>query len=106
LKKGKKKNPLYEDFHGASPVRKRKVYYEPPLGEPLIKIGRLRRIDYEPEYPSKRAKTVFFHKAGDLGGKTIKSNAILATNKDGTQLYIVKEKNTKYPRFSDKGIIG
>ena len=96
---------LYEDFHGVSPVRKRPVYYEEPKGE-LIKIGRLVRIEYEPEPPSKLAGTRYTHEGGDLGHKVIKSNAILATNKEGTQLYIVREKKTKYPRFSGRGIEG
>ena len=99
------KNPLYESFHGTSPVKVRKVSYEPPKS-PLIKIGRLVRIEYEPEFPSKRRNTRYYHKGGDLGHKVIKSNAILATNKEGTQLYIVKEKKGKYPRFTSRGIVG
>ena len=96
---------LYKSFHGVSPIRKRKVFYEEPKGE-IIKIGRLVRIEYEPEPPSKLTGTRYTHEGGDLGHKTIKSNAILATNKKGTQLYIVREKKTKYPRFSGRGIIG
>lgn len=103
----KSQNPtgLYQAFHGNPPKGTRKVFYEPPKGE-LIKIGRLANIEYIPEPPSKYVGTRFTHEAGDLGHKIIKSNAILATNKEGTQLYIVKEKNTKYPRFSGRGILG
>ena len=96
---------LYEDFHGTLPVRKRPVYYEEPKGE-IIKIGRLARIEYDPEPPSKLTGTRYTHEGGDLGHKVIKSNAILATNKSGTQLYIVREKKSKYPRFSARGIEG
>ncbi len=97
---------LYTDFHGNPPVKKVKVYYEAPEGEEIIKIGRLVRIDYTPEANSKYEGTHFTHEAGDLGHKTIRSNAILATNKSGTQLYIVKEKKSKYPKFSERGILG
>ena len=103
------KNPegLYDAFHGSPPMRIRKVRYESPNPkEPLIKIGRLSQINYIPEYPSKRKGVEFYHRAGDLGYATIRSNAILATNKAGTQLYILKEKGTKYPRFTKKGLIG
>ena len=96
---------LYKSFHGASPIRKRKVFYQEPEGE-IIKIGRLARIEYNPEPPSKLTGTRYTHESGDLGHKVIKSNAILASNKEGTQLYIVKEKNTKFPRFSKFGILG
>ena len=104
------KNPdqhtLYESFHGTHPKGTRKVFYNPPKGK-LVKIGRLSEIKYRPEYPSKFEGTEFYHKAGDLGYKVIKSNAILCTNKEGTQLYIVREdKEVKYPIFSDRGILG
>ena len=104
----KKKNPqsLYESFHGVEPLRRRNVFFEEPKGE-IIKIGRLVRIEYEPEPPSKLTGNRYTHEAGDLGHKIIKSNAILATNKKGTQLYIVREnKKVKFPRFSSRGIIG
>lgn len=103
-----KNNPvnLYQDFHGNPPVKKVKVYYEAPDGEEIVKIGRLVRIDYTPEANSRYEGTHFTHESGDLGHKTIKSNAILATNKSGTQLYIVKEKKGKYPKFSGRGILG
>ncbi len=97
---------LYQDFHGNSPMKKVKVYYEAPENEEIVKIGRLVRIDYTPESNSQHEGTHFTHEAGDLGHKTIKSNAILATNKSGTQLYIVKEKKGKYPKFSERGILG
>jgi hypothetical protein len=96
---------LYHSFHESDPKGIRKVYYEPPTGK-LIKIGRLASIEYLPENPSKHTGTRFVHESGDLGHKTIKSNAILCTNADGSQLYIVKEHNTKYPKFTDRGIIG
>lgn len=101
------RNPvsLYQSFHGVAPVRKRPVYYEEPKGE-IIKIGRLARIEYEPEPPSKHTGIRYTHEAGDLGHKIIKSNAILATNKQGTQLYIVRDKKKKYPIFNRRGIIG
>ena len=108
----KKPNPvvspkLYQSFHGASPIRLRKVFFEPPpKGESLIKIGRLSRIDYIPENPSKRAGTEYYQHAGDLGHKVIRSNAILCTNQKGNQLYIVKETNSEYPKFTERGIIG
>ena len=103
----KKENPLslYQAFHGSPPTAVRKVRYEPPKGQ-LIKIGRLSQINYIPEYPSQRRKVEYYHKSGDIGTTVLKSNAILATNKEGTQLYILKEKGTKYPKFTERGIIG
>jgi len=98
---------LYRNFHGTDPVKTSTVLYEPPPnGEPLIKIGRLSQINYVPEGPSHKAGHEFYHKSGDLGHKTIKSNAILATNQQGTQLFIVREKDSKYPLFTERGIIG
>lgn len=107
MKKKSTINPLdlYRGFHGNPPKGTRKVFYEAPKGE-LIKIGRLANIEYIPEPPSKYTGTRFTHEAGDLGHKIIKSNAILATNNQGTQLYIVKETKSKYPKFSERGILG
>lgn len=97
---------LYEQFHGTKSKGQCPVYFEPPKG-PLIKIGRITRIEYKPESPSKHTGTIFFHDAGDLGGRKIHGNAILATNQAGTQLYIVREdRNVKYPVFSPQGILG
>ncbi len=98
---------LFRNFHGTDPVKTSKVLFEPPkAGEPLIKIGRLSQINYVPESPSHKAGHEFYHKSGDLGHKTIKSNAILATNQQGTQLFIVREKDSRYPLFTGRGIIG
>jgi len=110
IMKGTKKNPkstLFRNFHGTDPVKTSKVLFEPPKsGEPILKIGRLSQINYVPESPSRKAGHEFYHKSGDLGHKTIKSNAILATNQQGTQLFIVREKDSKYPLFTERGIIG
>ena len=100
------RNPegLYEAFHDVAPVRKTKVYYEPPPSE-LIAIGQLRQINYQP-IRGKHSKTEFFHRGGDLGDRTIKVNTILATDKQGKNLYIVKKSKGKYPMFSSRGILG
>ena len=98
-------NGLYKGFHGVEPSRKTKVYYEPPPKE-LLQIGNITQINYRPRKPSKRNNEEYYHKAGDLGERTIKTNLILATDKEGHNLYLVKAKNTKYPVFTDRGIIG
>ncbi len=102
-----KKNPtgLYESFHGTSPIRTRKVTYENPEGT-LVKIGRLIRIEYAPEYPSKHTGTRFYHDSGDTGTKMLKSNLILATDTKGKNLFLVRDKESKYPFFSSRGVIG
>ena len=102
------KNPksLYEQFHGVAPSKVTPVYYQSPPKK-LIKVGRLRRIDYEPEIPSKLSKTIYFHHAGDLGDrKSTRSNVILATDEKGKHLYLVRDRNTKYPIFTGRGILG
>lgn len=96
---------LYESFHGSKPARKRMVNYENPTG-PLIKIGRIRRIDYEPEFPSKHRGTQFYHMAGDTGSRKLPSNMILACDSKGENFYLIKDKPGKYPNFSERGIIG
>jgi hypothetical protein len=100
------KSDLFESFHGNPPEKMTKVYYEPPKGS-LVKIGDLSEIKYKPTGVSKYKNTEFYHKAGDIGSKIIKGNAILATNQEGTQLYIVKkDKKVKYPIFTSRGILG
>ena len=103
-----KKTPvgLYEAFHGTKPTV-RKIKYQPPNPkEPLIKVGRIRRIEYEPEPPSKLKNIRFYHEMGDTGSKVLESNVILATDKKGKNLYILRDKKSKHPFFSSRGIIG
>jgi len=104
-----KTNPvsdLYEAFHGNPPVKKVKVYYEAPPEE-LVMIGNLSEIKYKPTAPSKYAGTEFFHRSGDTGERILDSNLILATDKEGKNLYLVKkDKKVKRPYFCERGIIG
>ena len=106
---GSTMNPisLYESFHGSPPLRQRKISYEPPpKGKPLVKVGRISQINYIPEFPSKKSGTEFYHLSGDTGEKTLKSNLILATDQDGKNLYLLKDKKSKHPFFSSRGLIG
>ena len=96
---------LYEGFHQTEPARTRKIGYEPPNGV-LVKIGRVTQINYRPEEPSKRKNSEYYHKMGDTGEKTLKSNTILATDRMGNNLYLLNDKQGKYPKFTDRGIIG
>jgi len=102
-----RKNPesLYEKFHGSSPLRGRKVKYQSPPNK-VIKIGRITQIRYKPEYPSKHEGIEYYHNMGDTGEEILESNAILATDPKGKWLYILKDKNTKRPFFSPRGVIG
>jgi hypothetical protein len=101
-----KHNPisLYESFHGVAPIRKRKVFYNPPTGD-LLSIGELSQINYKPTR-GRYSNTEFYHKSGDTGEKILKTNLILATDKDGKNLYLLRKNNSKYPVFTDRGIIG
>lgn len=104
----RRRNPnLYKSFHGAEPMRVRKIKFdEPNPKEPLIKIGRLSQLNYIPEFPSKKSGTEFYHISGDTGEKTLKSNLILATDSKGKNLYLLKDKRSRYPVFSGRGILG
>jgi hypothetical protein len=97
---------LYESFHGLPPKTKRKVHYTNPKGT-LVRIGEVSRIDYIPGENSKHAKINFYHQAGDIGEKKLKSNWILATDQEGKNFYLLKkDENSSYPIFTDRGIIG
>ena len=88
-------------------MRQRKISYEPPpKDKPLVKLGKISQINYIPEFPSKKANIEFYHNFGDYGEamKFSKDKPILATNKDGTQLYIIKDKS-KF-KLTERGIVG
>ena len=98
---------LYENFHNAKPKGIRKVFYEPPpKGQPLVKLGILTRLDYRPEAPSKKANVEFYHYSGDTGATERKSNLILCTDKQGRNIYLVKDKDSKFPYVNERGVIG
>jgi hypothetical protein len=83
----------------------RMVNYENPKS-PLLKIGRITQINYIPEGSTMRGDTEYYHIMGDTGRVTMNSNAILVTDSTGKNLYIVRDRNTSYPKFTDRGIIG
>ena len=102
------RNPgLYEKFHGRQPTKSRKISFEPPNPkQPLIKLGRMSQINYVPEFPSSRVGVEYYHKSGDTGYKTLKSNLILATDLKGKNLYLIRDGKSKYPIVTGRGIIG
>jgi hypothetical protein len=104
-----KSNPsssLYESFHGMPPKVKRKVHYTNPKGT-LLSIGTVTRIDYIPGKNSKHRNITFYHKSGDTGEEKLKSNWILATDAKGENFFLLKkDESSKFPRFSDRGILG
>ncbi len=107
--KSRKSNPesLYESFHDSPPANMRKILYEnPDPKKPLVKIGRVTMINYLPEYPSKKSGVEYTHKSGDTGEQILKSNLILATDESGKNLYLIKDKKSKYPLVNSRGIIG
>ncbi len=103
----RKENPigLYESFHNAKPIRTRKVHYVNPKGT-LIKVGRISEIKYRPEFPSEHEGVEFYHRSGDTGEEVLPSNLILATDSKGENFYLIKDKKSKRPYFSGRGIIG
>jgi hypothetical protein len=99
-------NELYRSFHGYNPTRARRVTLPQPKG-PLLKIGRLTKLEYAPEGRTEHKTIMFYHVSGDTGSRKLKSNTILATDKDGKNFFLVKDDpRSKYPFFSDRGIIG
>lgn len=96
---------LYSSFHGNPPARLRRIKVAwPKKGEKLVKIGRLVRVNYVPEWPSTRRGTEFYHRMGDTGARILKNKPILATREDGTGLFIIPDK--AQTRFSRRGIVG
>jgi len=97
---------LYESFHGVPPKVKRAINFTPPKGV-LLKVGEVSRIDYVPGVNSKFHNTNFYHKAGDKGYETVKSNWILATDANGKNFYLLKnDSKSSFPKFTSRGIIG
>jgi hypothetical protein len=94
---------LYEEFHGAKPVRQRKIKINLP--KRMWKLGRATRINYMPERPSKHAGTEFTHEFGDYGSFFDDRNLpLVAVSEDGNMIVLIKDKS-KY-RVTKRGIIG
>lgn len=97
---------LFEGFHGSPPARERQVDVPTPRG-PLMKIGRLLEIVYQPEKPSTLKGKQFQHEFGDTGTpfgirrKKLSDRPILAT--DGRDLFVIRGKSVHF--FSERGII-
>ena len=64
----------------------------PDSGETMVAIGRLTELRYKPYGSSNRSNTIFFHKLGDTGEKTLPDKPILATTADGKGLFILQDK--------------
>lgn len=105
---GRQTADLYEAFHEKPSQKTRKVnFHAPAPGEKIIALGKLSTINYVPYGSSGHKGIEFTHAAGDVGSKKISSNTILAASADGKQLYLIKENpGSKYPVFTNRGIIG
>ena len=103
--KGGAARDLYKRFHGAEPRNARHVTIEEPKGQ-LVSMGEVSQINYRPQAPSQHTGTEFYHKSGDTGERTLKSNLILA--KDAGQNYFLIKQNpgSRYPYVNERGIIG
>jgi hypothetical protein len=98
-----KASKLYQDFHGIQP-RPRMVRYEAPV-EPLVAIGDLVNIEYKPRRGC-RAGTHFTHESGDTGTRILKTNLILAVDATGKNFFLLRKNGSRYPVFTERGIIG
>lgn len=110
----RKRNPvvknvreLFKNFHGTEP-RERQVDVPQPRG-PILKIGRLIEVVYQPEAPSQLRGKQFQHTLGDEGApfgirrKKLSDRPILAT--DGRDLFIIRGKSIHRFDESGRGII-
>jgi hypothetical protein len=71
----------------------------------MVAIGRAVRIEYEPYGASRHKNIRFYHDFGDTGEKMLNVRPILATDAKGKDLFLIPQ-SSKYPYFSDRGIIG
>lgn len=94
---------LYEGFHGITP-RARQIRYDAPV-EPLVAIGELVNLEYVP-YRGARKGIRFTHESGDIGTKVLKTNLILAVDATGRNFFLLRKNGSKYPLFSERGILG
>lgn len=82
----------YRQFHGVDPERVTKLSGK---GEPLIALGELREIVYQPRRGARKGPA-FFHQ--------FKAGNVLATNAAGTKLVIVDRRKRRAVDF-DLGIV-
>jgi hypothetical protein len=99
----KSSNPLYEDFHGATPKTRVVDLPVPAQNDKLLAIGFLESLVYRPYGSSSLKGRLFEHKLGDDGNKIHKTKPILATDSKGRHLYIIPDKAKT--KFTSRGII-
>lgn len=98
----------FRDFHEAEPVRMQKVHIpDPPKAG--WQLGKLIEIVYEPQNPSKRARTQYSHEFGDFGNPILsarfgKRKPLLIVSADGNQLLIVRGPSKFH--VTERGIVG
>jgi len=104
IKKEKDSNPLYEDFHNATPKTREVDLPVPDEGDKLCAIGRLESVTYTPYGSSSLRGRHFEHKSGDTGEKILKNKPILASDSKGKHLYIIPDRSRQ--KMTERGIIG
>jgi hypothetical protein len=101
---------VFKDFHGEDPQTIQKVRVQSrTMPEVLVVLGKCVAVEYEVEenQSSTRKGKTFRHEFGDTGGRMVNTMVYLATDKGRKQFYLVNAKvNSKYPVFTDRGIVG
>ena len=111
----RKKNPaqsleaakqIYREFHGGEPEISELSMDSRTIPNPLIVIGRLTAVEYEPIGGSKRKGDIYRHEWGDTGSRKLDTLTYLCTDESRRKFFLIEGKDQSYPVFNSRGIVG
>ena len=112
----RKKNPspktleaakaISREVHGTEPEETQITLDTRQIPDVLIAIGKVVAVEYEPIGTSGRKGDVYRHEWGDTGQRKVESLHYFCTDTTRRRFYLIKGKDSSYPVFNERGVVG
>jgi hypothetical protein len=97
---------IYREFHNSEPEVIKLSIDSRTIPEPLIVIGKVIAVEYEPVGDSEREGQTYRHDWGDTGSRKVDTLHYFCTDTTRRAFYLIKGKPSAYPVFNERGVVG
>tara|TARA_Y100000310_G_scaffold100834_1_gene98725 strand:+ start:1186 stop:1536 length:351 start_codon:yes stop_codon:yes gene_type:complete len=98
---------IYRDFHKSEPEVIKLTIDSRTIPEPLIVIGKVVAVEYEPVGGSGRKGQTYRHDWGDTGSRKLDTLHYFCTDTTRRAFYLIKGNiDQKHPIFNERGVVG
>ena len=98
---------IYREFHHSEPEVIEMVVKSRTIPTPLIVIGKVIAVEYEPVGDSQREGETYRHDWGDTGGRKLETLHYFCTDTTRRGFYLIKgDIDQEHPIFNERGVVG